>query len=69
MVNLYYSIDGTLLGIFVSYGIQSVGQLRTVLKVYRGDFLGTLALARALRTQRTENRKKKSGVFPRYISN
>ena len=26
-------------------------------KVYRGDFLGTLALARTLRTQATENRK------------
>ena len=29
-----------------------------IIKVYRGDFLGTLALARAPRTQETENRKK-----------
>ena len=39
------------------------------IKVCRGEFLGTLAFARALRIQVTENIKNKSGVFPRYLSN
>ena len=30
---------------------------KTDIKVYRGDFLGTIALARAARTQASENRK------------
>ena len=39
------------------------------IKVYRGDFQGTLTLARAPRAQAKKIEKKKSGVFPRYLSN